>query len=79
MSDQADKKILELVKPEYMKKIPFFIRNHATTNTCRLIEREFNELYQQFELDEPSAEATEMMTKVVNDIFMERMKKHNML
>ncbi len=79
MTKEADERILGLVKPEYMKKIPFFIRDHATGNTCRLIEREFPSLYAEFEVGTPNEDALEQMTKVVNDIFEERMKKHHML
>ncbi|MGN1023810.1 MAG: hypothetical protein ACI4OJ_09945 [Lachnospiraceae bacterium] len=79
MSRQADEKILALVKPEYLEKIPAFVRGHATGNTCRLIEREHPELYAQFEEAAPSEAAKDQMAKVINDIFAERMKKHHML
>lgn len=79
MSSQADKQILDLVNPEYMKKIPFFVRKHATGNTCRLIEREHADLYAQFERDAVPEETREEMRSIINAIFEERMKKHGML
>lgn len=79
MSTSADKKILELVDPAYIKKIPSFVRSHPTGNTCRLIEREFPEIYSEFEKEQISAEAKDQMRKIGNDIFEERMKKHHML
>lgn len=79
MSSQADKKILNLVNQEYMKKIPFYVRKHATGNTCRLIEREHTELYAQFEQDAVPEETREKMRSIINTIFEERMKKHDML
>ena len=79
MSTSADKKILELVDPAYIKKIPSFVRSHPTGNTCRLIEREFPEIYAEFEKEQISAESKDQMRKIGNDIFEERMKKHHML
>ncbi|MDO4620730.1 MAG: hypothetical protein Q4B09_08930 [Lachnospiraceae bacterium] len=76
----ANEKIIALVKPEYMAKIPRLIRGHATKGTCNLIAREFPEAYAEAEKEgELSAEAKEALTIIVNDIFEERMKKHNML
>ncbi|ADX70163.1 Conserved protein [Lactobacillus helveticus H10] len=74
----ANEKIIALVKPEYLKKIPAIFRKHATNNTCKLIAREHPDLYAAFEKD-PSDEQKQEMTKLVNGIFEERMKKHSML
>lgn len=74
----ANEKILALVKPEYLEKIPAMFRKHATEATCGLIAREYPVLYEAFE-GEPSAEETEQMTKVVNGVFEERMEKHHFL
>ena len=77
MSKTADEKILSLVKPEYMKRIPFFIRGHATGKSCEYIAQKHPELYATFE-GEPSAQQVEEMTKIVNELFEQRMKKHNL-
>ncbi|KRL19975.1 hypothetical protein FC37_GL000323 [Lactobacillus gallinarum DSM 10532 = JCM 2011] len=74
----TNEKIITLVKPEYLKKIPAIFRKHATNNTCKLIAKEYPDLYAAFE-KEPSDEQKQKMTKLVNGIFEERMKKHNML
>lgn len=74
----TNEKIIALVKPEYLKKIPTIFRKHATNNTCKLIAREHPGLYTAFEKD-PSDEQKQEMTKLVNGIFEERMKKHSML
>ena len=75
----ANEKIIALVKPEYMERIPRLIRGHATKATCKLIAREFPEAYAEAEKDgELNPEAKEALTKIVNDIFEERMKKHNL-
>lgn len=87
MSKEADKRILALVKPEYMEKIPAFIRGHATGNSCRLIEKEHPDLYVAFEAavtESGSAaelphDVVEQMTTLINGIFEQRMKKHHML
>ena len=73
----TNEKIIILVKPEYLKKIPAIFRKHATNNTCKLIAKEYPDLYAAFE-KEPSDEQKQKMTKLVNGIFEERMKKHNM-
>ena len=74
----ANEKIIALIKPEYLNKIPKIFRKHATENTCKLIAREHPDLYKAFE-EETSAEEKEKMKKIVNGIFEERMKKHKML
>lgn len=50
----TNEKIIALVKPEYLKKIPKIFRKHATDNTCKLIAREHSELYKAFEDGEPT-------------------------
>ena len=77
MSKTADEKILALVNPDYIKRIPFFVRGHATGKSCELIAREYPELYAAFE-DEPSAQQVEEMAKIINELFEQRMKKHNL-
>lgn len=74
----TDEKIIALVKPEYMEKIPAMFRKHAMEGTCGLIAREHPDLYAAFE-GEPSAAETEEMTKLVNGIFEQRMEKHHFL
>ena len=45
MSKTADEKILALVNPEYIKRIPFFVRGHATSKSCEYIAQKHPELY----------------------------------
>ena len=73
----ANKKILALVNPAYLKKIPFFVRGHATEKTCGLFAREFPDLYNSFK-GEPTEEQKEEMKRLINLIFEERMAKHGM-
>ena len=77
MSKAANKKILSLVKSEYMKRIPFFVRAHATTKSCEHIAQQHPDLYAAFE-GEPSATQIEEMSNIINTLFEERMKKHNL-
>lgn len=51
----ANEKIIALVKPEYLNKIPKIFRKHATENTFKLIAKEHPDLYKAFE-EEASAE-----------------------
>lgn len=75
----TNEKIIALVKPEYLEKIPEKFRQHATEGTCSLIAREHTDLYKVFEEGEPTAEQKQEMADLVNGIFEQRMKKHNML
>ena len=77
MSKTADEKILALVNPDYIKRIPFFVRGHATGKSCEYIAQKHPELYATFE-DEPSTQQVEEMSKIINELFEQRMKKHNL-
>ena len=74
--ETADK-IIALIPQEYIKRIPFFVRGHATGKSCEYIAREYPELYAAFG-DEPSAQQVEEMSKIINELFEQRMKKHNL-
>ncbi len=43
----ANEKIIALVKPEYLNKIPKMFRKHATEGTCKLIAKEHPNLYSE--------------------------------
>lgn len=73
----ANKRIVALIKPEYINRIPSFVRKHATGKTCGLIAREFPDLYTKF-LSEPNEDDKTKMSELINSIFEERMAKHNM-
>ena len=77
MSKTEDEKILALVNPDYIKRIPFFVRGHATGKSCEYIAQKHPELYATFE-GEPSAQQVEEMSKIINELFEQRMKKHNL-
>ena len=75
---EAADKILALVPQEWIKKIPFFVRKHATTKTIERIANQYPEVYavarNQGEL--PEKEREELRT-IITDIFKEKMNKHN--
>ncbi len=74
---EAADKILALVPEGWIKKIPFFVRKHATTKTIERIAKQFPQLYeaarQKGEL--PEKEREELRT-IITDIFKEKMNKH---
>ena len=74
---EATKKILALVPKEWIKRIPFFVRGHATTKTVERVAKQYPELYavakQQGEL--PDKEREELRL-IMTEIFEEKMKKH---
>lgn len=78
-SVEANKRIAELVDPAYLERIPSFVRDHAITGACSLISREFSGIYEVFSREEePAEDAREQMRLIVNDIYRERMAKHNL-
>lgn len=75
---EAAKKILALVPEAWIKKIPFFVRGHATTKTVEKIAHEHPALYAVAKQagDLPEAER-EQLRAIICAIFEERMAKHN--
>lgn len=74
---EAAKKILSLVPEEYMKKIPFFVRSHATSKTIEKIAKEHPVLYAYAKKEgEIPNEQKEQLKSIVVGIFQERMEKH---
>lgn len=75
---EAADKILALVPEEWIKKIPFFVRKHATTKTIQKIANEHADLYAvaKREGDLPEKEREELRD-IITGIFKERMAKHN--
>ena len=75
---EATKKILALVPKEWIKKIPFFVRGHATTKAVEKIAIEHPDLYAVAKQEGPLPEKErEELKKLITDLFIERMKKHN--
>ena len=75
---EAADKILALVPQEWIKKIPFFVRKHATTKTIERIANQYPELYavakKPGELPEKEREE---LRGIIMGIFKEKMDKHN--
>lgn len=63
---------------EWIKKIPFFVRNHATTKTIERIANQYPDLYavakKTGELPEKELEE---LRGIITGIFKEKMDKHN--
>lgn len=75
--DKTGKMILDLVPEEKIKKIPFFIRNHATGKTIEKIANEHPDLYKQAqECETLEGDLKEQLSQIINDIFDLKMKKH---
>ena len=64
---EAAKKILALVPEEWIKRIPFFVRGHATTKTVERVAKQQGEL--------PDKER-EDLRGIMTSIFEEKMNKH---
>ncbi len=74
---EAADKILALVPQEWIRKIPFFVRAHATTKTVEKIAKEHPDLYAVAKQagDLPEKEREELRT-IITGIFQEKMAKH---
>ena len=71
------KKLLALVPQEWIKRIPFFVRGHATTKTVERVAKQYPELYAvaKRQGDLPEKEGQELR-KIMTAIFEEKMNKH---
>ena len=75
---EASKKILALVPEEWIKKIPFFVRGHATTKAVEKIANENPDLYELAKRPgELPEKEREELRKLITDLFQQRMEKHN--
>src|SRR3712207_879885 len=74
---EAADKILALIPQEWIKKIPFFVRKHATSKTIEKIAAEHPDLYAAAKRagDLPEAER-EKLREIITGIFEEKMNKH---
>ena len=74
---EAAKKILALVPQEWLKRIPFLVRGHATTKTVERVAKQYPELYavakQAGQLPEKEREE---LRAIMTAIFEEKMDKH---
>jgi hypothetical protein len=78
-TDKEQKQInAGLSTAEWIKKIPFFVRKHATTKTIERIANQYPELYAVAKNPGklPEKEREELRT-IITDIFKEKMNKHN--
>jgi len=68
---------LALVPQEWIKRIPFFVRGHATTKTVERVAKQYPELYAvaKRQGDLPEKEGQELR-KIMTSIFEEKMNKH---
>ena len=74
---EAAKKLLALVPQEWIKRIPFFVRGHATTKTVERVAKQYPELYAvaKRQGDIPEKESEELR-KIMTGIFEEKMNRH---
>ena len=72
---EAAKKLLALVPQEWIKRIPFFVRGHATTKTVERVAKQYPELYAKRQGELPEKEGEELR-KIMTAIFEEKMNKH---
>ena len=75
---EAAKKLLALVPQEWIKRIPFFVRGHATSKTVERVAKQYPELYAvaKRQGDLPEKEREELR-EIITGIFQQKMNKHN--
>ncbi|QRG86475.1 hypothetical protein [Bulleidia sp. zg-1006] len=69
-------KLIALMPEEEIKKIPFFVREHATGATADKIMDEHPDLMEKFNVENPSEEVIVEIKKIISTIFDKKMKKH---
>lgn len=72
-----DEKLITLINPEYLKRIPEAIQSHATGATIQFIKKHHPDLCQSFD-QAPTPELENQLRQLIDHIFQERMTKHNM-
>ena len=71
-------KILALVPQEWIKRIPFFVRKHATPRTIKRISIEHPELYAIAKRNgEIPEKEREELRQIITTIFEQKMNKHS--
>lgn len=77
---ETNEKLMSFINPEYWKRIPFFIRKHATGKTFEKLAIEQPDLYNA--VKNAQGEIPEDVKKRVHEfidrVFEEKMKKHNL-
>ncbi|MFS1663848.1 hypothetical protein [Streptococcus sp. zg-JUN1979] len=74
----TSQRIIALVKPEYLERVPKQVMEHAIQMSCRLIKDQHKELYQAFEEEKLSDEVKEEMTNLINAIFEDNLAKQGL-
>lgn len=76
---ETTEKILALVPQDLIKRIPFFVRKHATTRTIKRISIEHPELYAvaQTSGEIPEKKKREELRQIITTIFEQKMNKHS--
>lgn len=75
---EAADKIVALLPEGWIKKIPFFVRKHATSKTIERIANERPDLFAIAKLEgELPEKEREELRSIITDIFKEKMAKHN--
>ena len=75
MTRKRQRKFLHLFQKS--KKIPFFVRSHATSKTIEKIAKEHPDLYAYAKKEgEIPNEQKEQLKSIVVGIFQEKMEKH---
>lgn len=73
----ADERITALADPDSIAQIPSFLRKHAIECSCRLISRNYPDIYKVFSGDdEPDDESKQQMKTIIIDIINDRIKNH---
>ena len=75
---ETAEKILALVPQDLIKRIPFFVRKHATTRTIKRISIEYPELYAAAQTSgEIPEKEREELRQILTTIFEQKMNKHS--
>lgn len=80
VTKETNEKLMGFINPEYWKRIPFFIRNHATSKTFEKLANERPDLYEAVKnaQGEVPEDVQRQVHEFIDRVFEEKMKKHNL-
>lgn len=79
MTQEVNKTILSLIKPEYLDRLPESAKEHATNAGVAYIAKTYPELYEKAQtLDPLPDDVKDQLSQAINKLFEERLAKHHL-
>ena len=75
----VNEKIISLINLKYLEKLPVVAYEHAISGACEFLQTKFPLLHEKLSNEEDDEDVKNEVSKIVNDLFLERLKKHNLM